>query len=394
MPAFSPITPRSVWVGLDGTHGQNESLTRLRELLVAEFGCADLVLMDSGTSALGLAIRGALALTESSVVALPGYCCFDVATAAVAADARAALYDVLPETLGPDFESLKVALDEGARVIVVAHLYGIPVDVDRCRDLAAEYDAILIEDAAQGAGGSWRGKPLGGLGDVGILSFGRGKGRTGGGGGAVLANGDRGSAVLDQIRNSPAPAHGGSGAIARLLAQWALGRPSLYGIPASLPFLGLGETRYKEPWEPRWMGSGLSASLQANWEASERESERRRQRDEWLSAQLGDVPGLIVPRAPEGGVAGGLRFPVVIGPVTDSKAILRASRAGIVRGYPTSLSELPVIVDRQATRVVVSGASRLAESLWTLPTHSRSSRTDTTRALAALTQYSVAANSA
>ncbi len=271
LPVYSPVTFRSLWAGLAGASGRGEPIQQLRELLVREYGCDALLLLDSGTSALRLAIEGALAETGSDIVALPAYCCFDVATAAVGADAKVALYDVRPETLGPDFESLRAALDAGARAVVVAHLYGIPVDLDRSRDLATEYDAILIEDAAQGAGGSWRDRPLGSWGDVGILSFGRGKGRTGGGGGALLANNEAGASIVEGLRDRPGPGGGGIGSILKLAAQWALGRPALYGIPASLPFLGLGETIYKEPWEPRGMATGPAAALLANWEASKRE---------------------------------------------------------------------------------------------------------------------------
>ena len=84
------------------------------------------------------------------------------------------LYDICPENLGPDFDSLRRAVEAGARTVVVAHLFGIPVDLDRSRALCAEFGATLIEDAAQGAAGQWRGRPLGTYGSLGVLSFGRG----------------------------------------------------------------------------------------------------------------------------------------------------------------------------------------------------------------------------
>ena len=74
------------------------------------------------------------------------------------------------------------------------------------------------------------------------MSFGRGKGVTGGRGGALLVNpGWRGgsdeSPLLPGIR--------GVMEVPALKAQWLLARPWLYRIPASLPFLGLGDTVYR-----------------------------------------------------------------------------------------------------------------------------------------------------
>ena len=120
LPVYSPVTFRSLWAGLVGAIGYGDPLERLQDLLLSEYGSCRLLLADSGTSALRLAISGALADTGSDIVALPAYCCFDVATAAVGADAKVALYDVRPDTLGPDFDSLREALDAGAQAIVVA----------------------------------------------------------------------------------------------------------------------------------------------------------------------------------------------------------------------------------------------------------------------------------
>jgi hypothetical protein len=81
-------------------------------------------------------------------------------------------------------QSLERLLQRGARVVVVASLYGFPVDWDAVAGVLAPYGAIAIEDAAQGDHAAWRGRPLGSVGPISVLSFGRGKGWTGGGGGA------------------------------------------------------------------------------------------------------------------------------------------------------------------------------------------------------------------
>src|SRR5690606_36256244 len=114
-------------------------------------------------------------------------------------------------------------------------------------------DTLLVEDAAQGGGASMSGRSLGGFADMGILSFGRGKGWTAGGGGALLAApsvGDWAITTWNSVRESAA-----SALVLTLknLAQWLLAHPSVYRLPSSLPFLRLGETIFHPPRAPRRM---------------------------------------------------------------------------------------------------------------------------------------------
>ena len=107
-----------------------EARDRLRQRVRDRLGAVEACLTDSGTTALGLALLAAKRL-RSIPVALPAWSCFDVATAADAADVPVVLYDLDPLTLGPNFVSLERALDRGAKSVVVAHHYGVPVDVAR-----------------------------------------------------------------------------------------------------------------------------------------------------------------------------------------------------------------------------------------------------------------------
>src|SRR5690606_21459595 len=164
----------------------------LAALLEAAYAAERVVLCSSGTAALQLAIRIAAAhASEPGPVALPACTCYDVAAAAIGADAGSGLvlFDVEPSGLAPDLGSLERVLRGGASVVVVSPLYGIPADWDAVQALCDEHGAVLVEDAAQGHGASWRGRPVGALGRISVLSFGRGKGWTGGKGGALLLRG-------------------------------------------------------------------------------------------------------------------------------------------------------------------------------------------------------------
>lgn len=320
------------------------------------------MLTDSGTSALTLAIK--VAVPRNDVVALPAWGCYDLATAAEGADVNVVLYDVDPATLAPDQASLQRALEAGARAVVLAHFYGVPVDIDRIRDAAADADATLIEDAAQAIGGSWRGRPLGALGALGILSFGRGKGLNGGGGGALLLNRSQASS------RTLSDAHAGWGEVLRATAQWLLARPAIYALPAALPFLKLGETVYHAPDAPRALSRASAAMVQANWQhAHAAAGIRRRNARRLMDAVRPDSKWQTIV-VPQGGEAGYLRLPLVAGSARDETALADGARLGIMPGYPETLLSLAQMRARCVNAADrFDGAETLARSLVTLPTH-------------------------
>ena len=369
LPVYAPLSPGALAraVGSAVIPGADPR-ARLRSLLVRDFHADGALLTDSGTHALQLAIRTALAATGARrIVALPAFTCYDVATAAVGAEATVALYDIDPATLAPDPASLEAALKNGAGVVVVSPLYGVPVDWDAIEMLARPYGALVIEDAAQGHGATWGDRPLGAHGRLSVLSFGRGKGWTGGAGGALLWRGDGAPPVADLPPN-------GALSTARTLvaatAQWALGRPSLYHFPASLPWLELGETHYREPSPACGPGRSVAALVLATREAALREAAARRERAASIIDRLG--ADVVTIRIPAGGDAGYLRLPVRI-PGRAAALVRQLHQLGVAPSYPTTLAELPAIRARLAAGnpAGTAGADALVRDLLTLPTHSR-----------------------
>jgi dTDP-4-amino-4,6-dideoxygalactose transaminase len=316
---------------------RGSELEQLEDSLRSQFAAAVVVLTDSGTSALALAIVAALKLRPGAAVALPAYSCYDLATAAVAADVPVVLYDVDPTSLGPDWRSLDRAL-QGGRVgaVVVAHLYGMPVDLTRAAAACASHGAVLIEDAAQGIGGTWNDAPLGSHGPLSVLSFGRGKGVTGGRGGALLARRE-GVRLLDGVHRALGPGGGAAAALTALTAQWVLARPSLYTWPSSLPFLHLGETVYREPHQPYSLATALAAVVLHSLERAETEAAVRRKRAEMLARAV-ELAGLGSVQTPPGGAPGFLRYPILLGPA--GAAPNRADAQPVVRGRHAALSRL------------------------------------------------------
>jgi dTDP-4-amino-4,6-dideoxygalactose transaminase len=291
------------------------------------------------------------------------------------------LYDVDPHTLAPDLEQVRAALNQGAAAIVVVHLYGYPVDLGEVNRLAAEARAVVIEDAAQAAGATIHNRPAGAHASLAVLSFGRGKGLTGGSGGALLAHDEVSARVLERVRASLREPRRGLPELLALTAQWLLENPSLYAFPAALPFLRLGETIYRAPRAARAPSAASSSVIAATWALAEREVEVRRRNAERLSIALGRQPDLEPIRRSPRAQPGYLRLPVLASARgVRSAAGASARRLGIVRGYPRALCDLEGFATRCLNRgAAFPGSRMLAERLCTLPTHGRLADVDLRR---------------
>lgn len=369
------VSPLSIPALLDGSVGAVLPDASARDALVRTleqtFAGGDVVLTDSGTSALVMALRAVDRRT--GCVAFPAYGCIDLTAAAERAGVTMRLYDLDPRTLNPDLDSLRAALARGVDAVVAVPFYGYPIDYASVAALASRHGASLIEDAAQGAAGEWCGKRLGSFGDASVLSFGRGKGTTGGSGGALIVRANDLRGRIGGMRPSLAPGTRGVREIVALTAQWLLARPSLYAVPSSIPALQLGEMVYHAAGEPRAISRVAARvvrhSLRADAEAVR--ARRTRARD-YLDASAHGAAATPV-RAIENAEPGYLRFAMR----SPDAATRVAPRLGVVRGYPITLDEHPntaaILAPGEAAG---SGARTLRDALVTLPTHARLSVRD------------------
>jgi dTDP-4-amino-4,6-dideoxygalactose transaminase len=374
-PVHSPVSSRALVDGLKAAIGSSANAHDVvTSALSRRYGCADALLTDSGTSALILALRKIV--PAGGTVAYPAYACIDLTSAAVGAGVRVRLYDVDPATLSPDLESMRAAISRGVDAIVVAHLYGYPADLIGVMQLAREKGIPVIEDAAQGAGGTLGGALLGSIGDVAILSFGRGKGTTGGSGGAVLVKTPALAEWTTSTRSELGATSRGGVQVLKLAAQRVLSHPSLYRIPASIPALKLGEMVYRPPRSPRSMSFASAAVLRSTLGLDEQEVSARRARARDLLTRLQDAPGVIPARAIPGGESGFLRL-ALLDAVGGRE---RRPDLGALSGYPMTLDQhvqlRPLLHSGERAG---KGAESLRDRLFTVPTHSRVSQFDIDR---------------
>ncbi len=140
----------------------------------------------SGTAALQCALA-ALAVGPGDEVILPAWTwhsCFNTVVLAGALP----VFAEIDESFNIDPNDIERRITPQTRVIMVVHLQGNPADLDPILALAKKHKLRVLEDCAQSVGGSYRGKPLGSWGDIGIYSLQLNKTITAGEGGAVVTN--------------------------------------------------------------------------------------------------------------------------------------------------------------------------------------------------------------
>lgn len=126
-----------------------------------------------GTTALTLALASVRRRRGDGEVIVPSTVCPNVPLAAVYAGLTPRFADVEPETLCLSARTVAPCLSPSTRAVVVVHTFGKAAPMDELAALAASAPSRpeLVDDAAQAVGGSLGGRPLGSLGDYGVLSF-------------------------------------------------------------------------------------------------------------------------------------------------------------------------------------------------------------------------------
>jgi perosamine synthetase len=132
---------------------------------------------------------------------LPSFTIISCASAIVRAGAIPVVVDCQPDTWNLDPNLLAAKITRRTKAIMVVHIYGLPVDMDPVIDLARRHGLSIIEDAAEQHGQTYRGRPLGSLGDIATVSFYPNKQITTGEGGMVLTNGDKLADRCRDLRN-------------------------------------------------------------------------------------------------------------------------------------------------------------------------------------------------
>lgn len=333
-------------------------------------------LVSSGKAALYLILKGLRSLfPERDEVIIPAYTCFSVPSAIVKAGLKVKPCDIDQDTFDFNQSCLKAAINSKTLCVIPGHLFGIPSDMDAINDLCRSRGVVVVEDAAQSMGGKYKNRRLGTIGDVGFFSLGRGKNITCGAGGIILADKEAIASAINKEYvsiNSPT-VYEDLAEFFKLFLMVFFIKPTLYWLPASAPFLRLGETIFYRDFPVKKL-SNSKAGILTNWQLRlEKSNNIRKENAHYICRKSGIKPAV---RSLEDVVF--LRLPIVLEDSESRDALYSVSREkglGLSRMYPTPVNEIEEISE-QMNNMSFPVSKSVSERLLNIPTHQLLSQRD------------------
>lgn len=150
-----------------------------------KLGCKKALLTPSCTAALEMAAL-LINIKPGDEVIMPSYTFVSTANAFVLRGAKIVFVDIRADTMNINENLIEAAITPKTRAIVPVHYAGIGCEMDTIMDIAHRHGLFVIEDAAQGMMGQYKGKALGSIGHLSTYSFHETKNYTSGGEGGLL----------------------------------------------------------------------------------------------------------------------------------------------------------------------------------------------------------------
>lgn len=198
--------PSKVWLSSPTMHGKEmeyikeayetnwmstvgANINEVERITCEKVGCEYAVALSAGTAALHMAVKLAGVKSGDKVF------CADMTFAAtvnpvVYEGGEPVFIDTEYDTWNMDPKALEKAFElyPETKVVVMAHLYGVPAKIDAIREICDRHGAVLIEDAAESLGASYKGVQTGTFGTYNCISFNGNKIITGSSGGMLLTD--------------------------------------------------------------------------------------------------------------------------------------------------------------------------------------------------------------
>lgn len=168
--------------------GDGSKVLQFEKAYAEHIGVKHALGVTSGTTALYTAMA-ALEIGPGDEVILPAWTWYADYDAIVLSGALPVFAEI-DASFGLDPADIEARITPRTKAIIVCHLQGGPADLDPILEIARSHKIRLLEDCAQCAGGKYKGKYVGNIGDIGINSFQLSKTITAGEGGAVTTNDD------------------------------------------------------------------------------------------------------------------------------------------------------------------------------------------------------------
>lgn len=174
------------WWGLDAKGHPPDKCINFEKEFAAHQHTKYCVAVTSGTTALMSALAG-LGVGPGDEVILPAwtwYACYD----AILALGALPVFAEVDDSMNIDPTDIERNITKATKVIMSVHILGAPADMDPILDIAKKHQLKVLEDCAQSVGVSYKGRPVGSMGDAGIYSFQVNKTISPGEGGAVVTS--------------------------------------------------------------------------------------------------------------------------------------------------------------------------------------------------------------
>ncbi|HHU54068.1 MAG TPA: dTDP-4-amino-4,6-dideoxygalactose transaminase [Clostridiaceae bacterium] len=172
----------------NGIHsGDGKYTKRVYELFYERFGIENMLLTTSGTDALEMA--SILAdLVPGDEVITPSFTFSSTVNAFLLRGAKPVFCDIREDTFNIDENKIEELITDNTKAIYTVDYAGIPCEMDAINEIARKYDLVVIEDAAQAVGSTYKGRYAGTLSEYGCFSFHETKNFSMGEGGAIIVN--------------------------------------------------------------------------------------------------------------------------------------------------------------------------------------------------------------
>lgn len=183
------------WISSEGPF-----VKKLEESFAKKIGRKYAVAVSNGSVALDASIA-ALGITKGDEVIIPTFTIISCAAPIVRAGAIPVVVDVDFATWNMCVDQIEKKITSKTKAIMAVHIYGLPVDMDPILLLAKKYNLLIIEDAAEVIGQTYKGQMCGSFGDVSTFSFYPNKHITTGEGGMILTDNEEIALKCRELRN-------------------------------------------------------------------------------------------------------------------------------------------------------------------------------------------------
>ena len=175
--------------GFDGMRNGHWKAKELEAELQQQLQTKYAQLVSSGTAAVTIALASA-GIGAGDEVIIPNFT-FVASFEAIMMLGAVPILVEIDDTLTLDPEEVKKAITPKTKAIMPVHMCGSMADLDALQTICKTHDLVLVEDSSQATGATYKGKPVGSIGDLGCLSLDFVKIITAGEGGAVLTNNEK-----------------------------------------------------------------------------------------------------------------------------------------------------------------------------------------------------------